>query len=90
MPKISSLDKYEKIPDISLSAFDCIANYAYNKAKLGYYDIAIEELSNLHWTLLQWCKHLAHPEEVWILRMTMKIIRMELAELRQKLTVDPS
>lgn len=83
---------YKEIPACSIAAFTSIADSAYREEKIGNIPEAIrcfEELHNI--SLLSWTKPIyLPPKALYELRMTMKIIRLELSRLREKLTVDPS
>lgn len=87
MPKM-----YKEIPACSIAAFTAIADSAYREEKIGNIPEAIRCFQDLHnISLLSWTKPIyLPPKALYELRMTMKIIRLELSRLRQKLTVDPS
>lgn len=87
MPKM-----YTKVPTCSIAAFTSIADSAYLSEMCGDINQAIVRFKDLHnISLLSWTKPIyLPPKALYELRMTMKIIRLELKRLREKLTVGPS
>ncbi len=87
MPKL-----YREIPACSIAAFTSIADSAYEEEKIGNIPEAVRRFKDLHnIVLLSWTRPIyLPPKALYETRMTMKIIRMELSRLRQKMTVDPS
>ena len=83
---------YAEVPKYSIDAFDTLAQAAYDDEEAEQIPAAIERFKHLHnQTLLSWTKpKYLSPEQRYEIRMTMKIIRMELKRLREKMTVDPS
>ena len=83
---------YQEIPACSIAAFTAIADSAYREEKIGNIPEAIRRFKDLHnISLLSWTKPMyLSPEQRYEIRMTMKIIRMELKRLREKMTVDHS
>lgn len=83
---------YEEVPFVSIEAFNGLANLAYSSEFYGQTKDAIRRFEDLHnISLMAWTKpKYLPPKRRYEIRMTMKIIRMELSRLRQKLTVVPS
>lgn len=82
---------YDSIPTHSLNAFKILADLAYENEEEEKIALAIAGFKDLHDNvLMHWCRVLTNETVLYELRMTMKIIRMELSRLREKLTVAPS
>jgi hypothetical protein len=84
--------QYKEVPVVSIAAFTSIANGAYRAEKFEYFSEAIRMFKDLHnYSLMSWVKPgVLPPKQRYEIRMTMKIIRMELESLRQKSLKTPS